>query len=550
MATYSGWFKKLIVTCLSIFFIFKSFGFQNDSLYYILKNSPHDTTRVKVLVALSQSHTLSKDKAYAHALEALQISKNINYKFGIGLSCYALIDFAKDRKELDHLATTALEIFDDLNDMHYKGQTLLSTGYIYVYNNAEYTTAHKYAQEFMLINQKLTPDPYMTARGWNLLGEIYRITKNYEKALEAYQNASHHALNINGEAYVSPFINVGTVYKDKGQYEKALNRYDSILNILKSENMIASSTYAYVENRKAQVHLLQGNFEEAFKEASKSLESYTKLNFTKGIILALTTLSEAQYNLNQHKESITNGIRAIELATTSLTASEGLDRVAKIVADGYSALNDYESAFLYQQVHNDIYTSIYAPESYIELANQQITLEVEKQELEKRLLEEQTRASALTIKNQRIINLIVISAFVLLSVLSFVLFKNIKTKTRLNFELKEKQDEILQQSEELKAQAEELQTYNEKIKIVNATLEDMVVERTNKIQQQNKRLTEYAFQNAHNVRGPLARILGLIYLMDRDLPDDSYSHYKLMLKEAGEELDQVISQIKQQLEGE
>ena len=76
----------------------------------------------------------------------------------------------------------------------------------------------------------------------------------------------------------------------------------------------------------------------------------------------------------------------------------------------------------------------------------------------------------------------------------------------------------------------------------------MVHERTSEIKKQNERLMEYAYFNAHNLRGPVARILGLIYLLDKDFPEDGYSDYKKMLKEAGEELDEVVREIRKRLE--
>lgn len=549
MATCSPCYKVLLFSTFFVFLIPFSHGYQNDSVYPQPPPAPADTTRIKELLKLAESYQTPRDLARGYALEALDISKKLNYRFGIGLSNYILIDFTKNTDELDEYATTALATFEDLHNMHYKAQVLASTGYAYLDISARYSTALQYARRFMAMEDKGPYDPHLLARGWNLMGEIYRITRNYDKALEAYAEACRLLAGTAGE-YTSPFINMATVYKEKGLFEKALVRYDSVLEFLKSTGQTHSSTHAYIQNRKAQVHLLQGRIEKSLLLADESLDLYETLNYTSGRVLALSTLSEAEYLAGNVSRAIEHGVIAIELAAAHRITTEGLDKVARIVADAYAGRNDYANAWKFQKIYTDIHNSIYAPESYVELANQQIKVETEKQELEKQLLEQQARASAAVIDNQKRINFIVIIALVLVSVLSFFLFKNMKTKSRLNYELKEKQDEILQQSEELKAQAEELQAYNEKIRVVNASLEEMVTERTHQIQQQNKRLMEYAHQNAHNVRGPLARILGLIYLMDRDHSDDGYQHYKLMLKEAGEELDKVINEIKKKLENE
>jgi PAS domain S-box-containing protein len=54
-------------------------------------------------------------------------------------------------------------------------------------------------------------------------------------------------------------------------------------------------------------------------------------------------------------------------------------------------------------------------------------------------------------------------------------------------------------------------------------------------------LTKFAFMTAHNLRGPLARILGLISILNLDNPADPLNHTALeKLKVSGQELDAVI----------
>ena len=95
------------------------------------------------------------------------------------------------------------------------------------------------------------------------------------------------------------------------------------------------------------------------------------------------------------------------------------------------------------------------------------------------------------------------------------------------------QDEIIVQSEELRAT-------NEEMEATNANLEQLVKNRTAIIENQNLRLREYAYFNSHRVRGPLARILGLVLLIDYEFSGGVFFPYKEMLKTASNELDQEI----------
>jgi light-regulated signal transduction histidine kinase (bacteriophytochrome) len=88
-------------------------------------------------------------------------------------------------------------------------------------------------------------------------------------------------------------------------------------------------------------------------------------------------------------------------------------------------------------------------------------------------------------------------------------------------ELYEKEKENLLKSEELVAQKEEIEL-------------------------QNQKLLEYAFYNAHKVRGPLARILGLVYLLKREADNIGFvdkDRYLEKLSESATELDIAVREM-------
>ncbi|HAA16761.1 MAG TPA: hypothetical protein DCE41_35640 [Cytophagales bacterium] len=103
-------------------------------------------------------------------------------------------------------------------------------------------------------------------------------------------------------------------------------------------------------------------------------------------------------------------------------------------------------------------------------------------------------------------------------------------------EIQEKNLRIQQQNEELKA-------HQEQIEVINQNLERMVGDRTIELKHQNDRLAEYAFINAHLLRAPLARIQGLVYLMELSgkMPTDDLLF--LHLKESVDEFNGVVQKI-------
>lgn len=113
------------------------------------------------------------------------------------------------------------------------------------------------------------------------------------------------------------------------------------------------------------------------------------------------------------------------------------------------------------------------------------------------------------------------------------------------FKLQQQQEEIAAQNEELIAQSEIMENRNEELERVKNTLEDRVLERTTTLQNvneelvdQNTKLEQFAFITAHNIRGPVARIKGLISLLEQK--DDEVLK---LLNSSANDLDQVISDL-------
>jgi signal transduction histidine kinase len=114
-----------------------------------------------------------------------------------------------------------------------------------------------------------------------------------------------------------------------------------------------------------------------------------------------------------------------------------------------------------------------------------------------------------------------VQKIVIISIAGFILLLVIFIITILRF-LKERHNhmvqlelyyqEISRQKEELMRKTEKLQKANDEISAINENQEVILIQSTEKIREQNRRLREYAYMNAHTIRGPLARVLGLVYI--------------------------------------
>ena len=100
------------------------------------------------------------------------------------------------------------------------------------------------------------------------------------------------------------------------------------------------------------------------------------------------------------------------------------------------------------------------------------------------------------------------------------IFTRCATAFNVGFALKTEYDKehnkVLYFNNELKSVNEEITQQQRKIMLINENLENLVQERTQRINLLNEKIIKYAFFNAHNVRGHLARIMGLVNITNYD----------------------------------
>jgi signal transduction histidine kinase len=140
-----------------------------------------------------------------------------------------------------------------------------------------------------------------------------------------------------------------------------------------------------------------------------------------------------------------------------------------------------------------------------------------------------------------------VTYLVLYSVISYSSFLLKKRYDEMFLSLREKNIELFEKSNEIEAQNEELLQSQQGLSELNNHLENLVNERTHEVKKQNEQLIRYAFSNAHHLRGPVARLLGLIQISKLDT-ELGYEILFDKIKAQTEEIDEVVRRINRELE--
>jgi signal transduction histidine kinase len=106
--------------------------------------------------------------------------------------------------------------------------------------------------------------------------------------------------------------------------------------------------------------------------------------------------------------------------------------------------------------------------------------------------------------------------------------------------------ELQSKANEIEAQNEELMQAQDNLSTMNTELERLVVERTERLRKKTETLIRYSYSNAHHLRGPVARLMGLVAIRALDKsPDNDFFFAKV--REQAEEIDKVVRQINTEL---
>jgi signal transduction histidine kinase len=120
--------------------------------------------------------------------------------------------------------------------------------------------------------------------------------------------------------------------------------------------------------------------------------------------------------------------------------------------------------------------------------------------------------------------------------------QNIKMMKALQSDLQKKNEALTTSEEQLVATGEELRQINENLNM-------LVDNRTKVIIDQNKKLVHYAFVSAHQVRSPLARILGLVNLIGHEITlSDKGKELQQHLHLSANELDDILREARSNLD--
>ena len=474
-----------------------------DSLQRQLADSPTVEVRVDLLNTLSYKYSsLSLTKSEQLAKEALALAQPIGYERGISGSYNNLGICASIR--------------------------------------GAYTDGLDYFMQALRLREKDKDQANIVSTLSNI-ARVFGYQHDYDRALEyALQSLEASRKLGNPRQLGHGYINVGGIYMSKKNYPLALTMFTSANDLFESKKMIVEQGWALMEI--ARVYDALGNYSEALATSIRAKEKIIIKDdvFTASELFRL--IGGIYHHMGNRPEANRHIQQAIAMADKN-DDSNGRILARRQLADMYKDFDLLDSALYYQDQCLVLNAEIFNSERARQLATLEKVYQTESKDRELREKTDKLRFQAIVIS-------IISVLLIVLAVLGYISYHYYRDKRKTAKELEKLNDEISNKHVEILFQSEELAKANQEVRRINESLEQEVQHRSEKISQQNQMLIEYAYFNAHNVRGPLARILGLAGLMESESSADLVKEYNVRMHQSALELDKVVREINNKLQYE
>jgi len=135
-------------------------------------------------------------------------------------------------------------------------------------------------------------------------------------------------------------------------------------------------------------------------------------------------------------------------------------------------------------------------------------------------------------------------------IFGLMLWRSYREKQQLKKSVQVLMEALSRKETALAWQRSKAEEANGNIERLRQHIDEQVVERTLKTQQHSMKIVDYTRLNSHKLREPLARVLGLVMLLEREAMPDKLCDLLLKLKLSATELDDIVKEFIATLESD
>lgn len=356
----------------------------------------------------------------------------------------------------------------------------------------------------------------------NNIGNIYRGQGDIANAIIYYNRSLTIKEEIGDKKGVASSLNnIGIVYSEQGNYSAAHDFHNRSLIIM--EKIGNKRGIAACLNSIGNIYMAQENYSTAKDYLIRSIALSEEIEYKPGIAECLNYLGIIYNTQGDFNNAIKHNKRGLKIARELGSAIQIKD-AAHALYRSYKSTNKPFQALAMHELYMSTRDSLLSENNQREIIRQEYKYEYVKQSIADSIknvqaIQKQEFLVAVEVdknKKKQQQAYILYSGIVLLISLLALFYNRFSLAIKRKVIIDEANIKLIEKNHEIQFQADTINKINKEIRDINESLEANVNDRTKKIEIQNIRLRKYAFSNAHEVRAPVARLLGLIQLWNKE----------------------------------
>jgi tetratricopeptide (TPR) repeat protein len=373
--------------------------------------------------------------------------------------------------------------------------------------------------------------PDLLARIYNNIAWNLQVQQEWDEALEYYRKSLPLSRTAGDSAVLERVLNnTGVMHNKMGMYEGAIRCFEESQAINRRLGRPEAEAFN-LNNTGISLHGL-GRDREAIGFFTRALHINYDRSQHREIANNLVNIGSSLIRLEEYRAADDTLQRCLRLVD-SLGIAPGKAEVLRYLSELRERQGDYREALTYRDRYVAMRDSLYSQEQrrYV-------------RELQERY-ESARRETELEEANSRLVRQ-KFTATVILAVLAVAVLTAVSL-TVLYLKNKKWNRQLVALNAEIAEKSENLERMNEEIRMINENLETLVNRKTDQLLDQNEKLRRFGFVNAHKVRAPLARILGLITVLKhaRNRQEEAEIFGHLLI--SATELDGILTELEQWL---
>lgn len=415
-------------------------------------------------------------------------------------------------------ARKAQDIYELLGDSAGISSVLSNVGTIYFYRT-NYQLALDYYMRALRYKEALNQENAVAGLQCNI-GNIYISQRQYEEARIHYEQAQHVFKKLENKRGISyTYNNLGVIYEETGMLDKAISTYIQAYELDEQLGDKLGMSSAY--HNLGEIYKKTNRFSLAQQHYNRALELAQEMAHASSIIRTLNGIAALELTRHNYAGAIKLAKEALEIARSAKTII-GQRTSLEVLTEAYENAGQPERSLRYMRELMAVKDSTEAETRRMMLAETQSRYEAERREQELQLVKKDKSLQEARLVRQELYNKIYIAAIGLVALFLFFIISRYQL----------------------------LRSNKEKLQLLNASLEQKVLERTDDLRnayekaERADRLKTFFLSNInHELRTPMNGIIGMSEYLSQNTQQDEMKHVAETLYESSKRLAETLTAI-------